>query len=103
LKDNKGVLSGKPLKKWRVIIGILAIILAVSGVIYIWTNYEELTKTTITYPDGCVEIYKQQEFFKEPVLVTDECTIGREMVEQGDFYGNPLSVIRKKDWSLRVE
>lgn len=85
IRSGKGFVSGKPLKKGRMIFGAVAFILAIIGIVYIVLNYGELTEAKTTYPDGCVEVSKQVRPWSGRELVTKECSIGRRIVEENNI------------------
>ena len=84
-KSKRGVLSGKPLKRWRVISGVIALLFSILLFGYIFYNWDEMTQTIMIYPDGCEEVYEFHPFVREYKLITPECTLGREYVEANNL------------------
>ena len=83
-KQGKGIISDKPISKLRIIIGTIFLLISAMLVSYIIFNYDTLTEQKIIYPDGCEEIYQQANFWEDQVLITPECTLGREMVKSNN-------------------
>ena len=65
-------------KRIRIILGLffIGIIILMTIVIFINKDTWFTNKVTLEYPDGCIEIYKNGE------IVTDECIVGRMIVEE---------------------
>lgn len=59
--NEKNIFIGK------IIFSVVLLCIIIFGGIYIYNHKNELFKTTVTYPDGCVEEYIRRE------LVTEEC------------------------------
>lgn len=72
------------MKKVRIIIGIILCIIIIVMGIYTYVNREKFfqNRATIQYPNGCVEVYINNE------LTGEECITGRQMVE--DAHQNPI-------------
>ena len=65
------------MEKLRMFTGIMLTIIIVACSIYAYVERDTLfrTEVNVTYPDGCVETFVNSE------LVSDECIVGRAMVE----------------------
>jgi hypothetical protein len=65
-------------KRIRWVVLVLSILVIISMSILVVVNKDSwfVTKTKITYPDGCIEEYKGT------VITTDECTEGRRIAEE---------------------
>jgi len=70
------------------ILATVLIILIISLCIglYAYRDTIFMTKVSLTYPDGCIEKYENNE------LITPECTEGRLLKEQQEKMNNPIGV-----------
>lgn len=76
------------IKSIRFIIGICLIVIMIVMGVYTYNHREEFfsNKVIIEYPDGCVEIYINNE------MVSPECTNGRALVEQDTIAPKDIGV-----------
>ena len=75
--------------RWFFLIVLILVIIGMCVVTFRNKDSWFVTKTKITYPDGCVEQYKGTE------LLTSECTEGRKIVEE-----NRVGVVREGNYSM---
>lgn len=91
------------MNKNKIIILVLGMLVIIIMSILIYTHKDNwfITKTEITYPDGCIEEYKGT------VLTTNECTKGRFIVEEAKKNKNlnipnmPININNTK-WNLTI-
>ena len=75
--------------RW-IILSILILVISGMGIL-VYKNKDNwfMSKTTIEYPDGCIEEYEGTK------LLADECTEGRDIVEN-----NRANYIKDRNYSM---